>query len=145
MSVKFFKLQSKNLYRDYKTQFTNGDVYDYRPRFFDVDQIVLDFDIDEEDFCLMKAQHIIAYMVGFKSWGALLKATEAELELAKLLFTHQDKIYFEEWEMYINSAEREDGRVFDPDDRLEIFKHVFLNNGTHVSMFPDYRLPKGTQ
>jgi hypothetical protein len=50
-----------------------------------LDQIVLDFDIDVEDFGLTKAQHTIAQMIGFRKWTDMLKASEPELELAKLL------------------------------------------------------------
>jgi len=102
-----------------------------------VNQIVVDFDIDEEDrFSLMNAQHIIARMVGFYKWTDLIKASETELELAKLLFDNQDKINLEEWKMYIADAERHNKTTFDSDQRLTIFKHNFLNR----SMFPDYRL-----
>jgi len=141
-SITFFKLQAKNLLRDYKTQFFNTEenVYDYKPKYFDVNQIVIDFCIDEEDkFSLMKAQHIIAVMVGFKKWSDLINVTRPEFELAKLLFDNQDKTNVDEWKMYISRVGYENKTYFEPETQLEIFKHVFLN-GEHISPTHDYRL-----
>jgi len=53
----------------------------------------------------MKAQHIIALMSGFDKWADLVKASEAELDLAKLLFDNQDKISIEHWRKYISAIE----------------------------------------
>jgi hypothetical protein len=144
--IEYFKLQAKNLFKDYKTQTTYIDdvdgnsYYKYDPKYFDIDGIFLDYDRDEENFSLMKAQHLIALMIGFGKWADLLNASDAELELAKLLFDNQDKINIEDWEMYIADAERDNKITFDPESRLEIFKQVFVNVGGHISPFPDYRL-----
>ncbi len=144
--IEFFKLQAKNLFKDYQTKNSYVDevdgnsYYKYEPRFFDIDSLFLDYDIDEEDFSLMKAQHIIAQLVGFRKWSDLSKASEPQLELAKLLFDNQDKVSSEDWEMYISIAENENNTVFMPDFRVEVFKQVFLDVEGHESSFPDYRL-----
>jgi hypothetical protein len=41
----------------------------------------------------MKAQHIIANMVGFRRWAELVNVSEPELELAKSLFDNQDRVH----------------------------------------------------
>lgn len=91
--IDYFKLQAKNLHKDYATQFFDKDegVYDYNPKYFDINQIVLDFDIDEkEKFTLMNAQHIIANMVGFEKWADLIKAPIEKLEeLRNFLESHE--------------------------------------------------------
>lgn len=144
--TEFFKLQAKNLFRDYQTKTKVFDqaigdyLYEYSPKYFDIDSILLYYDFDEEDFSLMKAQHIIAKMIGFRKWTDLLNASKEEQELAKLLFDNQDKVSAEDWEMYILGTERDNNITFDPDTRLEIFKQVFINVEGHVSTFPDYRL-----
>ena len=146
--IDYFKLQAKNLFRDFKTKTPYRDegdgntYYKYEPKYFDVDSVVLDFDWDEETFSLMNAQHTIALMAGFRKWADLSKASETELELAKLLFDNQHKINAEEWEMYIASVESDNSTTFDAESRLEIYKQVFLNVEGHRSDFLDYRLTK---
>ena len=144
--IEYFKLQAKNLFRDYKTQYAylvdadGTSHYTYKPKYFDVDGIVLDYDLDEDNFSLMRAQHVIAQMVGFRKWTDLLKASEAELELAKLLFDNQHKLSIEDWEDYLAIAEDHNNKAFNSEIRLEIFKAVFLNVEGHESSSPPYRL-----
>jgi len=138
--IQYFKLQAKNLHRDFKTQFQDGECYDYTPRFFDVIQITLDFDPDEENLTLMYAQHLIAKMAGFRKWTDMLKASEVELQLAKLLFDNMHKINAEEWQWYLWQQENDNNIVFDAETRLEIFTMVFANAEGHQSDFADYRL-----
>lgn len=137
--IEFFKLQAKNLLKDYQTKTLSSEgLYEYSPKYFNIDELVCAYDIDEDNFSLMKAQHIIAIMVGFKKWTDLSKASDAELELAKLLLDNRDEIPFEEWEMYIITAERDNKTTFDPETRLGIFKHVFLNEGDFEHPLPDF-------
>lgn len=144
--VNYFKLQAKNLFRDFKTKTPYRDesdgntYYRYEPKYFDVDGILLSYDWDEETFSLMNAQHTIALMAGFRKWTDLSKASDTELELAKLLFDNDDKINAEEWEMYIADAEFQNNTTFDAASRLEIYTHVFLNVEGHSSAFASYRL-----
>jgi hypothetical protein len=143
--TEFFKLQAKNLFKDYQTKKKSPEAaigdYEYNPKYFDIEGIILYFDIDEEDFSLMKAQHIIANMVGFSKWAELVKAPESELELAKLLFDNQDRVSLEDWKMYIIGTERDSNITFDPDTRLEIFKLVFLDEGhERLCASDDFRL-----
>lgn len=144
--IEYFKLQAKNLFRDYKTKTPSIDdvsgytFYKYTPQYFDIDQLFVDFDWDEERFTLMNAQHLIANMVGFNKWSDLLRATPVELKLAKLLFDNQDKISLEEWKMYIAHVEYDNHTSFPPETKLEIFKRVFIDEPGQESSFPDYRL-----
>lgn len=87
--IEFFKMQAGNLLRDFQahTKGKGEDAVSCSPRFFNVDQIVKDFSIDKNEcFSLMKAQHIVAKIAGFKKWNDLIKATEFQLELGKLFF-----------------------------------------------------------
>lgn len=131
--LEYFKLQAKNLFKDYKTKIPYFDeiisdyLYEYNPQYFDIDDIILSYNVDEDNFSLMKAQHIIALIAGFDKWSDLLKASETELELAKLLFVNKDRIDAEEWKIYIFGVESDNNITFDPQSKLEIFKQVFLN------------------
>lgn len=145
--VEYFKLQAKNLFRDYKTQYayqvdSHGTKhYTYKPKYFDMDGIFLDFeDFDEEDFSLMKAQHLLATMLGFKKWSDLLNASEVELELAKLRFDNQDRISLDEWEEGVTDIEAEHNFTFDAQGRLDYFKHGLSVPGGHGLFDKDYRL-----
>ena len=85
-------------------------------------------------------QNIIAILAGFRKWADLAKASVVELELAKLLFDHQDKMNAEEWAMYVAHAEHDNKTTFDAEARLEIYKQVVLRDGGPRSQFLDYRL-----
>ncbi|MES2239410.1 MAG: hypothetical protein V4497_04045 [Bacteroidota bacterium] len=145
-TIEYFKLQAKNLHKDFKTQkpyfdSTLGDnLFAYSSKFFDVDAVVTDFDIDENHFTLMNAQHIIARLGGCEKWTVLLKASPEVLELSKLLFDNMHKISVEEWDVYISGEEDEKGFLFDDEFKLDIFKAVFADVDGHQSGGYDYRL-----
>lgn len=123
--VEYFKLQAKKLYKDFCTKRFNEDegFYEYFPRYFnDIDEIVVSFDIDEDNFSLMKAQHIIAYLAGFRKWSDILHASEARLELGVLLIEHRNGCLLENWEMY----EDKNLKGWDDESKLDIFKIVML-------------------
>lgn len=149
--IDYFKLQAKNLHKDYKTKTPEFDDvfghthYKYNPKFFDIDGIFIAYDQDEEDFSLMKAQHLISNMAGFNKWSELVNATEIELELAKLLFENQ--VNLAEWDVYLSiSATMENTvAITTPEMKIEVLKHVFLNNkDAHRDMFDDFMIAKTT-
>lgn len=144
--IDFFKLQAKNLFKDYKTQTSyfdaefGGNFYKYNPQYFDIDGIVEYFEIDEDDFTLMNAQHIIAQLVGFRKWTEMVVASETELELAKLLFDNLHKISAEEWHEYISGVETDNNLTINHEFRLEVFQKVFAEVESHQSHYQDFRL-----
>lgn len=144
--IDYFKLQAKNLFKDYKTQTpptSEDDYYEYHPTYFDIIGIFLAFvDLDEENFTLMKAQHVIAQLAGFYKWTDMLKAGPAELELGKLLFDNQHKISTDEWAIYLNIGESDYNITYTAEQRLEIFQDVFANVDGHDSFGQDFRLPR---
>lgn len=144
--TEYFKLQAKNLLKDYKTRvFSPKDgIYEYNPKFFDITGIFLDLDLNDDKsdfkFTLMNAQHVIAKLAGFSKWDDLLKANPSELELAHLLYDNAHKISLGEWESYIRETERENSIKFNSETKLEIFKQVFLNSDEHRSDSIPYRI-----
>lgn len=144
--IEYFKLQAKNLYKDYKTQTSYIDevdgnsYYRYDPKYYDLESIFLDYDWDEENFSLMKAQHLLSLMVGFDKWTDLLRASDAELELSRLLLDNQDKISLDDWLMYVGMTENSLQMELDSESKLEIFKVSILDSKDHHNPFPDYRL-----
>lgn len=85
----YFKLQAKNLFKDYKTRFFNEESkrYEYKPKYFDIGRIFVDFDFpdykDDFTFTLMNAQHLIAKIVGIQNWNHLIELSKQELFTAR--------------------------------------------------------------
>lgn len=110
-NLDFFHNQAKNFLKDWKTQkqTIESDVvisYHYDWKFYDVGDLFFYYefdDKDEQDIKLVRAQHLIAKMVGFKKWNDLIHASETELQLAELLLrrfkTAQD---VQDWEETLN-------------------------------------------
>lgn len=90
--IEYFKLQAKNLLKDYKTRFFNeeSNLYDYKPKYFDIGKLFIDFGFpdNKEDFSftLMNAQHIIAKISGFESWSDLKNTNDEEQSFAHRRF-----------------------------------------------------------
>lgn len=129
--IDFFKLQAKNLERDYRTKYLDNDSCClYNPKFFkDIDDLIVAFDIDEENFTLMKAQHVIARIAGFKKWSDLICSDDDGLELGKLLFEHRNDYVegftlWDDWNHYLLANNFNDS---DNSFKLQLFKMLYLN------------------
>ena len=104
-NLDFFKKQAKNFFKDWKTRKPTisefgMQYYEYDSKFFDVGSLILLAEAsDKESFSLMKAQYLIAKMVGFKNWNELVNASEKELLLAEILLRHfYDESDIWDWE-----------------------------------------------
>lgn len=143
-SIDHFKLQAKNLHRDFKTQTPligksiGGFKYGYSPTYFQIYDIISDFDIDEDNFTLMNAQHVIAKIAEFNKWATLIKTETSELELAKLLFEHQDKIDLIGWQFYIADAQALNEYELDAETQVEIFKQVVIEDNIFNTVIDSY-------
>lgn len=139
-TIDYFKLQAKNLLRDFKTKTPVSDktttafLCEYTPKYFDLEMIISDFGIDEENFSLMNAQHVIAKIANFDKWAELLKASTAELELAKLLYDHQNKIDLIGWKFYIADSQSMNETELDTEIQVEIFQQVVVEENIFDDM-----------
>ncbi|MBB4803437.1 hypothetical protein HNP37_003512 [Flavobacterium nitrogenifigens] len=144
--IEFFKLQAKNLLRDFKTKTTvSGNMasdfkYDYAPKYFHIYDVINDFNIDEENFSLMNAQHVIAKIAGFGKWSDLAGASFSELELAKLLFEYQDKIDILSWNLYIADAQAMNEQELDAEIQVGIFEQVVIEENIFDMEIQSYLL-----
>lgn len=90
--IDYFKLQAKNLLKDFKTRFFDEkeNFYNYKPKYFDIIEIFLDFGINDDaenfKFTLMNAQHIVAKLAGFSKWNDLNSAAGSDLQFAHRQF-----------------------------------------------------------
>lgn len=137
----FFKLQSKNLHRDFKTKKTVSD--NLGPKHFDVELIIYDFNLNEEKLTLMKAQHAIAQMAGFEKWTVLINTSETDLKIAKILYENQDIIDLRMWKDYISEAKIMNQTNFDSETKLTICEQAFEMGVFNNNVFFDcYLLDK---
>lgn len=131
-TIDYFRLQAKNLHKDFKTKTpvldktTTAFLYEYKPKYFDVEMVIADFNIDEENFSLMNAQHVIARIANFEKWDDLIKVSPSELELAKLLYDYQNRIDLIGWKFYIAEAQSMNVDELDAEIQVEIFKQVVI-------------------
>lgn len=131
-TIDYFKLQAKNLHKDFKTKKPPVDkaatafLFEYTPKYFDVEMVIADFRIDEENFSLMNAQHVIAKISNFENWASLLKASPAELELAQLLYDYQNKVDLVGWQFYIADAQSMNEDELDAEIQVDIFKKMVI-------------------
>jgi len=145
--IEYLKLQAKNLHKDFKTQTSLLDlklrrkVYEYDPKFFKIDLVVNDFNINEEKFKLGNAQHVIAKLCGLDKWTDLSKASPAKIELSILLYTNMDRLEVRDWDQYVSDIETVNSVKLDDDFKLQIFKERFLEQEQDV-FYEDYRLLK---
>lgn len=136
-NINYFKRQAKNLYKDYKTRKLSdaGDIYEYSPKFYDITGIFLDYDIFDDDpkfeFSLMNAQHLLSNLVGFNSWNELIKATDVQLEIAKIKLTcftiddyNPSKI--DDYEFWVSKAEEYNDTQFDDETLLALARYYIL-------------------
>jgi hypothetical protein len=145
--IEYLKLQAKNLHKDFKTQTTSFDpklrrnVYEYDPKFFKFDLLVVDFNVNEENFKLGNAQHVIAKLCGLEKWTDFSKASPAKIELSFLLYDNMDRVSMREWHDYVSRIETENKVKLDDAFKLQIFTEVFLEEEQDI-YYDDYRLSK---
>ncbi len=145
--IEYLKLQAKNLSKDFKTQTSSFDpkqrrnVYVYDPKFFKIELLINDFEINEEEFKLGNAQHLIAKLCGLDKWQDLSKASPAKIELSILLYINMERLEMRDWHQYVFDIETENKVKLDDDFKLQIFKEGFLEWQQDV-YYEDYRLFK---
>ena len=120
--IPFFKLQAKNLFKDFKTRCYNEEekVYEYNPKFFDIFSLLVYFEYPVDNpnftFTLMNAQHLIAKMVGYDNWDSLIQASEAEQELAELLLRRfKSAVDLQHWEETVSFFIEDVAQKFGPE------------------------------
>ena len=126
----FFRLQAKNLYRAWKTHKENDEgLYEYNSPLFDVDDFLLYFDEDdhEKEFCLQRAQHLVAQLAGFRKWNDLIKADDDRLNLGKIIFqgcvnSNNGVSSYEDWEMYYYDNDIDEAPI---ELQIEIAEYYF--------------------
>ncbi len=126
--INYFKSQAKKFYKDFQTQYKvdNDTIYDYKPKFWpDINEIIVSYDIDEDDFSLMKAQHIIALLANFKDWDELIHANKYLHEIGYYLIEYRENDFLDVWQSYNFELKSIVGEI-DDESKLDILKHTFI-------------------
>lgn len=136
--IKFFKLQAKNLYKDYKTQFTNTEheisTFDYSPKYFDINEVFVAYEFDNineieaENFSLMQAQHLFSLLLGYKSWSDLINAPIKKQELSMLLF--KNKFDIEEWSSHVAETNSMNAIKLTYEEQIELLNEYYIGRDT---------------
>lgn len=143
-TIEYFKLQAKTYTEISKPKLNlllkkfSAFQYEYTPRYFQIYDIISDFNIDEDNFKLMNAQHVIANIAGFDKWSTLVNASESELELSKLLYDYQNKIDLISWNLYIDEAQSMNAHEINTDMQIEIFKSVVIDEDIFNMVIESY-------
>ena len=150
-SLEYLKKAAKNLFKDWKSHTVTVEpdgfkLFEYNSHFFDFNDFVVYYDLsveDEENFSLMKAQHMIAQMAGYRKWNDLINASEKELELAKILISHfYDSGDVEDWEAYKAISGFNN---FDIDSKIKIARHYYEDSHDFEEKIPDPKILQGKE
>jgi hypothetical protein len=99
-NIDYFKLQAKNLHKDWKIR---GQKYFV----FNIKELFRLYNIHpNEEPTLMKAQHLLALALGRNKWSDLLKESDDTLAYTKKVL-EQDRLLFEEKMMSFKEAQNE--------------------------------------
>ncbi len=152
-NIAYFKRESKKLFKDYKTQYAYFDpdsgekCYGYVPKFFDLENIFLDFEfseIEEENFCLMKVQNLIARLLAFDKWQEILDASGYELELSRLIWENRDCVGPVGWSYIVMEMEERSGIDMNTEDQIIALKSAIEGDKNSFNWteddFPNYHL-----
>ncbi len=131
--IDYFKLQAKNLLKDFKTRFFNQEekVWQYNPKFFDIENIFFDYEIPDDkpdfNFTLMNAQHLIAKMADFENWSELKNTSKTDLKFAHILFDNIYKSGSNEFNACFQKIERKNNVRLSSKEKIQFFKQNLSN------------------
>ena len=132
--VDFFRKQAKNFLKDWRTQKKMEEegfsYYVYEWKYYHIGDLFDYFELsnaDREDKKLVRAQHYIAKMVGFKTWNDLIHAPEKELKLAAYILRHiKSSYHIEDWK---DALSHSGIKKKDPEALLDYAKQYYSRYG----------------
>ncbi len=115
-------------------------LYKYKPKYFDIQKIIIRFHLDEDKWTLMNAQHTIANIVGFRKWSDLIKAPKDELEYRRFLFDNEHKLHITD-----GCYTEYDGQLsqLKPLQKVEYLNQILADDKKHQKMNYSFSQQKG--
>lgn len=151
-----FEQYAKNLLEDFNTRHLdkNGYIYTYTPKYFDITEIFLSYDIYDDDenfhFDIKSARNLISDILE-DSWNKIIGADKSrkdiyELKLGSYKINSQYDINdFDTATFYIESTERDNAIVLDDKEKLKLYKYYLFESKNMPNDDEDDLLSDGIQ
>lgn len=134
-----FENYAKNLLADFNTRKLdeNGDIYIYAPKYFDITEILLSYDIYDDDkdfnFNIEDAKNLISTILD-DSWNNIISANKYKKEIYELklgsykINSQYDINDFDTATFWIESTERDNIIILDDEEKLKLYKYYLFEN-----------------
>lgn len=132
-----FERYAENLLADFNTRILdeNGDIYTYTPKYFDITEIFLSYDIYDDDkdfhFNIGDARNLISIILG-DSWNDIINANKYKKEIYELklgsykINSQYDINDFDTTTFWVESTEKDNDIVLDDEEKLTILIHFLI-------------------
>ncbi len=134
-----FEHYAQNLIEDFNTRILDkdGDIYTYTPKYFDITEIFISYDINDDDndfqFNIEDARNLIS-MILEASWDKIINANQYKKEIYELKLgsykvnSQYDINDFDTATFWIESTERDNNIILDDEEKLKLYKYYLFEN-----------------
>ncbi len=134
-----FERYAENLLADFNTRNLDedGDIYTYTPKYFDITEIFLSYDIYDDDkdfqFNIEDARNLISIILD-DSWNNIINANKYKKEIYELklgsykINSQYDINDFDTATFWIESTERDNDIILDDEEKLKLYKYYLFEN-----------------
>lgn len=134
-----FENYAQNILKDFNTRNLdkNGDIYTYTPKSFDITEIFLSYDINDDDkdfqFDIEDARNLISTILE-DSWNNIINANKYKKEIYELklgsykINSQYDINDFDTATFWIENTERDNNIVLDDEEKLKLYKYYLFEN-----------------
>lgn len=134
-----FENYAKNLLEDFNTRKLDedGDIYTYTPKYFDITEIFLSYEIYDDDkdfqFNIEDARNLISTILE-DSWNNIINANKYKKEIYELklgsykINSQYDINDFDTATFWIERTERDNDIVLDDEEKLKLYKYYMFEN-----------------
>ncbi len=134
-----FENYAKNLLEDFNTRKLDedGDIYIYTPKYFDITEIFLSYEIYDDDkdfqFNIEDARNLISTILE-DSWNNIINANKYKKEIYGLklgsykINSQYDINDFDTATFWIGRTERDNDIVLDDEEKLKLYKYYMFEN-----------------
>lgn len=134
-----FECYAENLLTDFNTRKLdeNGDIYTYTPKYFDIAEIFLSYDIYDDDenfhFDIKDARNLISIILD-DSWDNITNANKHKKEIYELklgsykINSQYDINDFDTATFWIESTEKDNNIILDDEEKLKLYNYYLFES-----------------